>query len=123
MAVYMIFKYSKRLKLKGKGEASFDTPFMIQSHAESMKEIVGALFRIHQLTSTAISLNYGWIGCALAGRSCRTPTIFLIRTLHHKWGVKTGFTFALQFLMLISDCLGGEISVRAHSCVPRFLCK
>jgi hypothetical protein len=30
-------------KLEGKGEASFDTPFMIQSHAESMKEIVGAL--------------------------------------------------------------------------------
>jgi hypothetical protein len=27
----------------GKGEASFDTPFIIQSHAESMKKIVGAL--------------------------------------------------------------------------------
>ena len=25
--------------------------------------------------------------------------------LHHKWGVKTGFTFALP--ILISDCLGG----------------
>ena len=30
-------------KLEGKGEARFDTPFMIQSHAESMKKIVGAL--------------------------------------------------------------------------------
>ena len=27
--------------------------------------------------------------------------------LFHKWGVKTGFTFALQFFMLISDGLGG----------------
>ena len=26
--------------------------------------------------------------------------------LYHKWGVKTGFTFALQFFMLISDGLG-----------------
>ena len=30
-------------KLKHKGEAIFDTPFMIQSHAESTKKIVGAL--------------------------------------------------------------------------------
>ena len=28
-------------------------------------------------------------------------------TLYQKWGVKTGFTFALQFSMLISDGLGG----------------
>jgi hypothetical protein len=27
--------------------------------------------------------------------------------LYHKWGVKTGFIFALQFFMLISDSLGG----------------
>ena len=27
--------------------------------------------------------------------------------LYHKWDVKTGFTFALQFFMLISDGLGG----------------
>ena len=26
--------------------------------------------------------------------------------LYHKWGVKTGFTIALQFFMLISDGLG-----------------
>ena len=34
---------NKDEKMEGKGEASFDTPFMIQSHAESMKKIVGAL--------------------------------------------------------------------------------
>ena len=28
---------------------------------------------------------------------------------YHKWGVKTGFTFALQFFMLISDGLGGVV--------------
>ena len=27
--------------------------------------------------------------------------------LNHKWGVKTGLAFALQFFMLISDSLGG----------------
>jgi hypothetical protein len=32
-----------REKLKGRSEASFDTQFMIQSHAESMKKILGAL--------------------------------------------------------------------------------
>ena len=26
--------------------------------------------------------------------------------LYHKWGVKTGLTFALQFFMLISDGIG-----------------
>jgi hypothetical protein len=30
-------------KLEGKVEASFDIPFINQSHAESMKKIVGAL--------------------------------------------------------------------------------
>ena len=30
---------------------------------------------------------------------------------YHKWDVQTGFTFALQFFMLISDGLGGVIFV------------
>ena len=34
---------NKHEKLESKGEPSFDSPFMIQSHAESMKKIVGAL--------------------------------------------------------------------------------
>ena len=29
--------------------------------------------------------------------------------LYHKWSVKTGFTFVLQFFMLISDGLGGVL--------------
>ena len=45
---------NKHEKLEGKGEVSFDTPFMKKSHAESRKKIVGAL-RIYQLTSTAQS--------------------------------------------------------------------
>ncbi len=41
---------SKHEKLEGKGEASFDTPFMIQNHTER-KSLEP--FRIYQLTSTA----------------------------------------------------------------------
>ena len=42
----IILRYTARNKLEkleGKGEASFDTPFMIQSYAKSMKEIMGVL--------------------------------------------------------------------------------
>ena len=34
---------NKQEKLEGKGEASFDTPFMIQNYAENIKKIMGAL--------------------------------------------------------------------------------
>ena len=34
--------------------------------------------------------------------------------LYHKWGVKTGFSFALQLFLLISDSLGGVTA----SCNP-----
>jgi hypothetical protein len=27
--------------------------------------------------------------------------------LYHKWDVKNGFAYVLQFFSLISDCLGG----------------
>ena len=53
---------NKHEKLEGKGEASFDNPFMMQSHAERRK--LWEPFRIYQLTSTANSLNYGRIGYA-----------------------------------------------------------
>ena len=33
--------------------------------------------------------------------------VLLDTALYHKWNVKTDFTFALQFFMLISDGLGG----------------
>ena len=33
---------NKHEKLEGKGNASFEIPFMIQNHTESMKKIVGA---------------------------------------------------------------------------------
>ena len=32
---------------------------------------------------------------------------FILLALYHKWGVKTGPTFALQFFMFISDGLDG----------------
>ena len=37
--------------------------------------------------------------------------------LYHKWGVKNGFNFALQFFKLISDSLGG---VRNKLALPTF---
>ena len=39
---HLVFR-NKHEKLERKGEASFDTPFMMQSRAESMKKILGAL--------------------------------------------------------------------------------
>ena len=36
-------RQKKWKKLEHEGEANFDIPFMIQSHAESMKKILGAL--------------------------------------------------------------------------------
>ena len=35
--------------------------------------------------------------------------------LYLKWDVKTGFTFALQFFMLISDSLGGMLEIFQES--------
>ena len=35
--------------------------------------------------------------------------------LYHKWDVKTGFTFARQFFMLISDDLGGVVCLTSKS--------
>ena len=42
--------------------------------------------------------------------------------LYHKWGVKTGFTFALQFFMLISDSLGGVQNVIKMECALLGMC-
>ena len=35
--------------------------------------------------------------------------------LYHKWDVKTGFTFARQCFMLISDDLGGVVCLTSKS--------
>ena len=35
-------------------------------------------------------------------------------TLYHKWGVKNGFTFALQFFFLIFDGLGCVMRVKPN---------
>ena len=34
--------------------------------------------------------------------------------LYHKWGAETGFTFALQFFILISEGLGGVYTFQIH---------
>ena len=47
-------------------------------------------FRIYQLTSTA-----------------NPALIFFIMASYHKWDVKNGFAYVLQFFSLICDGLGG----------------
>ena len=67
-------------------------------------------FRIYQLTSTANPAQFTGLAVLVSWTNLKGSHYFL-RTfsvaLYHKWVVKTGFTFALQFLMLISDSLGG----------------
>ena len=41
--------------------------------------------------------------------------------LYHKWNVKNGFAYVLQFFSLISDGLGGVISFPCFSKVVVFL--
>ena len=42
-------------------------------------------------------------------------------TLYHKWGVKNGFIFVLQFFLLVSDSLGCVPSRGSHSRPKCFL--
>ena len=94
---------------RAKVKLFFDTPFMIQIHAESMKKILGA-FWIYQLTSADNPANFtqlwsDWL-CWLAGRSKRASRILFILS---PWlciinGIsKNCFTIALQFFLLIRD--------------------
>ena len=104
---------NKHEKLEGKGEASFHTPFMKQSDTESTKKIAGALKDLlanqhsqsgHNLVNQAgLAVKVCWQ--ILKGSHGFLHTLEM--ALCHKWGVKTGFTFALQYFMLISDGLGG----------------
>ena len=50
-------------------------------------------------------MNQSWIDQCVKGSHDFLYTFSM--ALYHKLGVKTGFTFALQFFMLISDDLGG----------------
>ena len=106
---------NKHEKLKGKGEARFDIPFMIQSHAESMKKIMRALQNLpanqHSQSSPIHSIMAG-LAMLLSWQIIKASHDFLhvfSMALQHKWDVKTGFSFALQFFILISDGLGGVI--------------
>ena len=47
----LLNRTKKHKKLEGRGEASFDIPFMIQSHAESLKKIVAALLGLPASTA------------------------------------------------------------------------
>ena len=70
---------------------------MIQSHAENLKKILGALY---QLTSTANSA----IICSKGSQDFHHT---FSMAFYHKWNVKNDFAYALKFFSLISDGLGG----------------
>ena len=58
------------------------------------------------------STLWNWVGLAvLVSWSILKGSQDFLHTfsmaLYHKWSVKTGFTFAIQFFMLIFDGLGG----------------
>ena len=99
--------------MEHKGEAIFDIPFMIQSHAESMKKILGAIQDLPANQHSQFSHNlWNWAGLAvlvswqiLKGSQDFLHTFSM--ALYHKWDVKNGFAFVLQFFSLISDGLGG----------------
>ena len=109
---------NKHEKLARKGEASFDTPILVQSHAESIKKV------------QPNSLNYGRIGCAsqlvvikglVSWQIIKGSHDFLhtfSMALYHKWGVKNDFVYVLQIFSLISDRLGG---VAAHTLIFNFV--
>ena len=81
--------------------------FMMQSHAESMKKILGALQDLpanqHSQSSpipqimTESAVLVSW---QILHGSQDFLHIFSMVLQYHKWGVKTGFTFALQFSRL-----------------------
>ena len=99
--------------MEGKDEAKFDIPFMIQSHVESMKKIMGALQDLpanqHSQSSpipqikTELAVLGSWQ--ILKGSQDFLHTFSM--ALYHKWDVKNGFTYVLHFFSLISDSPGG----------------
>ena len=101
------------------GKVIFDIPFMIESHAESMKKS-WELFRIY--TSYEISQSSP-ISQIMAGLD--VSVLFWIlkgsqdffhsfsMALYHKRDDKNDFAYVLQFFSLISDSLG-SVSSNAH---------
>ena len=102
----------KHDKLEGKSEGIFVTPFIIQSHAESLKKILGALWNLsayqHSQSSPIHSIIAG-LAVLLSWQILKGSQDFLhtfSMALYQKWDVKTGFTFALIITTLISGGLG-----------------
>ena len=85
---------------------------MMQSHAESMKEILGAIQKLPAIEHSQFSHNLGnWAELAvlvswqlLKGSQDFLHTFSM--ALYHKWDVKNGFAYVLTFFSLISDGLG-----------------
>ena len=100
---------------------------MIQKHAESMSKILGALQDLpppKQHSQFCHNL-LNWAGLAvlvrwqiLMGSQDFDHTFSM--ALNHKWNVKNGFAFVLQFFSLISDDLNG-VSTATYMTLCKFL--
>ena len=90
---------NKFVKCEHIGKANFDIPFMIQSHAESMKEILGALW-IYQLSNQHSQFSHNlWNWAELP--------------------VLVSVTYVLQFFSLISVGLGGLLQLLISQILSR----
>ena len=102
------------------GEAIFDVPFMIQSHAKSMRKILGALQDLPANQHSQFSHNlWNWAELAvLVSKQVLKGFQDFLHTfsmaLYHKWDVKNAFTYVLTFFSLISDGLGSVLIFRRY---------
>ena len=102
----------KHEKKECKFDASFDTSFVILILVQKK---LWEQIRICLIKRTANSnpVKMVLIGYAIQQANPKWLLQFFYTfsmTLYSKWGVKTGYTFALQFFLLISDSLGGVIT-------------
>jgi hypothetical protein len=89
---------------------------MIQSNAENMKKILEALLNLpanYTVNPAHFTQIWPQWRSLLAGTSKMAHRILFILSPWHciKMGIKNGFTFALQFFLLIFDGLGGVLYV------------
>ena len=107
-------------KIRKKNWGAKVKPFLTKtvsySQAESIRKIILILYEARYKQGTAPPAHFHsmwlqfikWNGIALPYSYEHCAHTFSL-TLTYKWCIKKGFSFALQFFLLISDILGGVI--------------
>ena len=94
---------------------------MIQIHAESIKEILGALQDLPANQNSQLNpfpQIMAELAVLVSWQILKSSKDFLhtfSMALYHKWDVKNSFAYVLQFFLLISDGLGGVLIVLASN--------